>query len=400
MSYPCGKCWNCIHAFRESWRIRLYETMLAQKVGQYKGFIYDTFTLSPSAMPSISAGDYQTGEAVFGIDALHDPECMKVIDHYEGRVPFLAKETVSRFLKIGRELYKFHEGERCNCKWFAALEYGPLWSRPHVHICVFGVNRRQWVKYWAKRWRQTMGFTKTKWIDLVSAGYHAQDHCSRISMYLSKYLLKGCYESPLIKYGILPKAWRIISHGIGEEYLEYDFQHRFDWLKKDVKFHMANRLSLESSNRTPYTEACREFVSKISALLPTELQSLKTYSKDGYNYSLPRYYSDKLLGVHRKGLAGRAVKAIIQKDAFDSTFEEVLQHSANCNYFPKLGRDVERYRKAFDDDSRLFNFAYFQYVAFKRVEAVRKAEWHRVSSLNQYRRLRAKPQTGDLGLLL
>lgn len=374
--------------------------MLAQKVGQYKGFIYDTFTLSPSAMPSFSAYDYFTGEACYPEEFLNDEFAMSVIDHYEGRVPFLAKETVSRFLKVGRELYSKHYGKRASVKWFCALEYGPKWSRPHVHLCVFGINRADWVKFWAKRWRRDMGFTKTKWIDLEAKGVQAKDHCSRISMYLSKYLLKGSYETPLIKYGIIPKAWRIVSHGIGEEYLDMDFQHRFDWLKKDIKFHMANRITLETFDDNSYISACREYASKCGLLLPTEIKSLTIYSKDGYNYHLPRYYSDKLLGVHRKGLAGRAVKITLQEDAFNSTFEEILQHAADCNYFPRFGPDKERIRKLFDDDSRAFNLAYFQYVAFKRVEALRKSEWHRVSSLNQYRRIRSKPTTGDLGLLL
>lgn len=374
--------------------------MLASKVGQYKGFIYDTFTLSPSAMPSFCAADYQTGEAVFDESALHDPACMKIIDHYEGRVPFLAKETLSRFLKVGRELYYQDKGKRASVKWFCALEYGPLWSRPHVHLCVFGVNRSDWCKYWAKRWRRSMGFTKTKWIDLASAGVHASDHCSRISMYLSKYLLKGSFESPLVKYGIVPPAWRVISHGIGEELIRFDFQHRWDWLKKDIKYWMANRVPFDSCSNSRIYQDSLEYCSKFRSLLPIEIQSLKTYVKDGYSYCLPRYYSDKLLAVHRKGLAGRTIKVALHEDAGDSCFEEVLQHATDCNYFPKFRQDRERLRKAMLSDLRLFNFAYYKFAAFKRVEALRKAEWHRVSSLNQYKRLRAKPKTGDLGLLL
>ena len=49
---------------------------------------------------------------------------------------------------------------RCSAKWFAALEYGPKWARPHVHIAVFNVSRADWVRFWAKPWRQEMGFTK------------------------------------------------------------------------------------------------------------------------------------------------------------------------------------------------------------------------------------------------
>lgn len=400
ITYPCGKCWNCIHSFRESWRIRLYESMVASKVSPVKGFIYDTFTLSPQAMPSVSAFDYWTGESLISPELALDPDISKILDHYGNRIPFFPKETFCRFFKNQRTWYREDTGKTQPIKYFAALEYGPKWARPHVHLVVFGLNRREWVKYFAKPWRQRFGFTKTKFIDMSGNGQSCNAHASRISMYLSKYLLKGSEDNILCKNGVVPPAWRAVSHGIGEEFLTFDFQHRFDWLKKDIKYWMANRISFDgNSNSEAFQDALR-YSEKFSKLFPSECNSLKVYTKDGYNYCLPRYYSDKLCCVHNKGIAGHTIKIALQKNAFDSCFEEVLQHAADCRYFPRFGADVEKLRAAMEHDSRLFNFAYFKYLAFKRYESLRKAEWHRISSRNQYRRLRAKPVTGDLGLLL
>lgn len=408
VAYPCGKCWNCIHSFRESWRIRLYETMVAQRSTAIGGFIYDTLTLAPESMPSVSAGDYWTGEAIFGVDAFHDEECMKIIDHYGGRVPVLYKETVSRWLRNGREKYNyFYRNEiksgkrpRCPLRFFGALEYGPVWGRPHVHIAVFGVNRADWVRFWAKDWRRQMGFTKTKFIDLRQHHLEASEHCSRISTYISKYLMKGSLETPLVRFGLVPEPWRVVSHGIGEDLLKFDFQHRWDWIKNDMKYWLANRIAVDgNSNSELYMDSLRYVEeSVIPSLDADKINSLKLYSQNGYKFSLPRYYRDKLLCSHNKGLAGSAIKVALFKDAINNCFEEVLQYATDCGLYP--GKTEQWIRDHLERNLRAFNIAYFRYAAFKDVQNVRKAEWHRLSSLNFKRRLRAKPKTGDLGLLL
>ena len=396
--FPCGKCWNCIHSFRESWRIRLFESMLASRSTSVGGFIYDTLTLSNDAMPTFSAYDYFSGEAVYPAQALRDDKLLRIIDHYGGRIPYLPKSTVSRWLKIGREKYKYAYGRRCNLRFFGVLEYGPLWSRPHIHIAVFGVSLADWIKFWAKPWRQQMGFTKTKFINLRSLGMDSQEHCSRISTYISKYILKGNFESPLIKWGLIPPVYRICSHGIGIELLENDFQHRFDWLSSDILFHIGNRVSSDSCRNSRLFQETMEYCQKFAHLTPKQVDSLKTYSLNGYKFALPRYYRDKLLCTHNKGLAGCAIKVSLLEDACDHCFEEILQYASDCGFFPNKNGDGLRH--LLEHDLRAFNFAYCQYSAHKKHEALRAASWHRLSSLNSYNRLRSKQNTGDLGLLL
>lgn len=398
VSYPCGKCWNCIHNFRESWRIRLFESMMASRVSSVGGFIYDTLTVSNDALPSFSAYDYFTGEAIYPVEALEDDELLRILEHYQNRVPVLEKETVRYWLKKGRENYFRHYHKRCPLKYFGALEYGPLWSRPHVHIAVFGVSRSDWCRFWAKSWRQQMGFTKTKFVDLKSLGKDSQKHCSRISTYISKYLMKGSFDSPLIQWGVVPPAWRVCSHGIGEELLTMDFNHRFKWLAEDLKYHLANRIPVDSNSNSESYQDAREYVSRFESLSPAQVDSLKSYVHDGYKSSLPRYYRDRLCCTHTKGLGGCAIKTALYQDAEQHSFEEVLQFASDCPEYSGLSR--ERVRFWLEHDLRTFAIYANRYAAKKRMEAIRKAKWHRLSSLNSYKRLRSKNKTGDLGLLL
>lgn len=385
--------------------------MIAQTYSRFHGFIYDTLTISNSNLPSFSSFDYFTGESVYPLELLDSPRDLQkvenIVHHYNGRIPFLDKSVVSHWLKRGRDNYnQFYRKDisaglrpKLRLKYFGALEYGPLWSRPHVHICVFGVSRSDWVRFWAKVWRREMGFTKTKWVDLSSSKLTNSEHCSHVSQYISKYLMKGSFESPLVRYGLIPPAWRVVSHGIGEELLEYDPSHRFDWLLSDIKFYMGNRISYDDSNKnSDLYQDVLEYCNKFTNLLPVQVNSLKTYVKDGFNFALPRYYSDKLLCVHHKGLAGYAVKSALFQDACNDRFEKILQYAADCNFFPR--KRGEGLRKFLEHDLRAFNFASYRYSTYEKIFHVRSAKWHRLSSLNSYNRLRSKQSTGDLGLLL
>ena len=115
--------------------------------------------------------------------------------------------------------------------------------------------------------------------------------------------------------------------------------------------------------------------------------------------SCPRYYRDRLLASHSKGLSGCAIKAALYEDACDDRFEKILQYASDCNFFPKYSGEGLR-DFLLERDLRAYSFACYRYRSFKRMEAVRKAQWHRLSSMNSYNRLFSKQNTGDVGLLL
>lgn len=405
--YPCGKCWNCIQSFRMSWKIRLFETMIAQRSNSFGGFIYDTLTVAPSSLPFCEFVDSDSGvvsDLPEDFDVLYGGRCREIVEHYGGRVPFLAKDTVSAWIKSGKARYNYFyrkeisSGKRskCSIRYFCALEYGPKWGRPHVHLCVFGVNRSDWSRFWAKLWRQQMGFTKTKWIDLLCYHQDALAHCSRISEYISKYLVKGSEEIDIVRYGLCPKAWRVVSNGIGEEFLLDD---RFSWFRDNLSFQVASRVPTESDNVTSAYRLSLHACSKLKNLSESQVNCLKLYVQNGYKFALPRYYRYRLLGGYYKSLAFDTVQNSLSKDAFEHNFEEILRFATESCFSPWKGYKQLTVTELTSNISA-FNVVLFLYSQSKRNENARRANWNHLKTLNCKRRIFSHPNRGAVGLLL
>lgn len=405
--YPCGKCWNCIHSFRESWRIRLYETLIAQSKTEIGGFIYDTLTVADEHLPLFPLYDEATGELQVDCKELeiHCGRSLKILEHYKYHVPFLAKATVSAWLESGRNRYNYHyrreiesgKKSRLSIKYFGALEYGPLWSRPHVHICVTGISRRDYLQFFAQPWRKNMGFTKTKFVDL-RRNDQADKHASRIACYISKYLLKGSYESDLVKYGFVPRAWRIVSHGIGLEYLENPFNHKFDFMRNDMRYFMACRVAADSNSNSELYLDSFNYAKKFISLHRDRIRDLSVYVKDGYKHSLPRYYIDIMCNTHNKGLAGCAVRSAKEESACYDYLERVARHLTSYSDF--AGKDAERICALLLESPRLLNTAIYRYSLVQDVENARLAKWHKLQTSNTNKRIAAAPKTIITPLLL
>ena len=405
--YPCGHCWNCIQSFRQSWKIRLFETMIAQRATPLGGFIYDTLTVSPKSLPLLDYVSADTGEVFVlppDFDFVSAGRCYEIVDHYGGRVPFLAKETVSAWLKSGKARYNYfyrneiESGKRSKCKirFFGALEYGPKWSRPHVHICVFGVNRVDWSRFWAKYWRKDMGFTKTKWIDLKKYHQDALADCSRISDYISKYLLKGSEEVDTVKYGLVPPAWRIVSNGIGEEFLS---DSRFDWLTANLGYMLAAQVPTETNHDLPSFKVANNACISLKTLSESQVNSLKLYVQNGYKFALPRYYRYRLLGGHRKSIAFDTVQNSLLENACECNLEEVLKFASESPFSPWQGyKQVTP--QILTSNLRTFNMVLYLYSCEKDNKNKRRSNWNHLKTLNTKRRLFSHPNRGAIGLLL
>lgn len=409
--YPCGKCWNCIQSFRDSWRIRLYETMCASFSSKLGGFIYDTLTVCNDSLPylvyecNVDSGEVNASLPCFDFKDMG--RCAEIVDHYGGRVPFLDKHTVQAWFKNGREKYNYFyrkdiaagRRSRCPIRIFGALEYGPKWGRPHVHLCAFGVSRSDYQRFWGKPWRKSMGFNKCKWIDRNTTykgrTFTTTEHASRISQYISKYLLKGSHEIDLVKYGLVPSAWRIVSHGIGVEYLDNS---RFEPFK-DWRFQLACHSSADNKLVPGFPEAvAREYLDTIRYLGERYMENLKTYLQNGYKFPLPRYYLMRLLGGFRKSIPYDTILAIISEDACQRYYQKVVQYASDCHFCP--GRSLAEVSEYLDKHPRTFNMVLYRYFLFEKNQKVRRAEWNSLKTLNTKKRLFARQTNGDLGLLL
>lgn len=351
VQYPCGHCADCLRAFQDSVAIRVEET-----AKNYSSFIYDTLTFRDSSMQWLDVSDALTDPRFF----LHGAARYYLDSFYPyGEVPVFDKKVFSMWLKQGRELYNYHhrkaisEGRmsRLHIKYVCCMEYGPKTSRPHAHLVMFGISHADYVRFFAKPWRAKYGFTKTKFIDSKNPKFerngklhsHQQDvQC--ISRYISKYVSKGTFESPLVLNGLQPKPWRAFSHGIGEEYLfdnpRYSFlntpicafmrmqhgvitEYRWDevYSRKDNSW-SAGWLRLPESGHG------LSFAVNFS-LTPSQVTSLTTYyDSHGFPHALPRYYREKLLG-RDSNLLKYEVQNSLLSAAEQRSYKEISEFASN-----------------------------------------------------------------------
>lgn len=395
---PCGHCLNCREAFRKSWSFRIKKTACSSD-----GFIYDTLTLRPSAMPTL---DYHE---IVEDGALHIPKeyldfprevephdeiisindkCLWLLEFYKFKLPYLPRTVVSDWLKKGRDRYNMlhHKAiesgkmERLKLRYAAVLEYGPKYSRPHVHIMLFGISYSDYVRCFAKQWRGLYGFTKTKWVkpgDRKSAG--------NVAGYLSKYFVKGDYVSPLVESKLLPKEWRLLSHGLGVEYVKNPrLDNIYRYLNMDRKiWKLCVDTSIDSEDK--------DLIERLSLLMYESLDCLPagderkvldalTVAYDGkYPLALPRYYKNKLLNADKKSVAYVTLSSYLLACNSQRKFAQV------CAYFSaKTGRSPAEAQIILYANDLLYHHWFDEFSAFEKEQILAKAKRVQIKEHNHF----------------
>lgn len=365
ISCPCGKCVACLHNFQQQWFVRVLEHCKANP-----RFVYDTLTLAPENIQLACVPELN--------DCIGDvpKSWRRHLTHYVDKdgfycAPFLDKSVVQKWIKRGRENYYNDFGERLNLSYFGVLEYGPKFSRPHIHILVWGVDADVYNKYFQKPWQQDFGYTCTKYLgydDMLSG-----KTVSCLSRYLSKYVNKGAFESPFVKLGLSPKPYRLISKGIGAAYLNSScfsyFKSAAAEFAKSVCIDVERttlRCKLISSMRRKGkfaycqlngTSVTRRDVSRVRNAVDIglcdgwlkepsarDIRALSLYVHGGYMYILPRYYRSKLLNSYVPNYFQYKVQACLLENS------RLLLNKALQEFAVKLGR----YKVKFDEVSGPF----------------------------------------------
>lgn len=344
------------------------QTLLGSRL---KGFIYDTLTVRNDVLPpcdyTLETGDISSGNP--DLEGL-PPKAFKVLSHYGWRYPVLEKRAVSSWIHRGRDYYNWYyrrqikagKMEKLSVKYFCALEYGPLWGRPHVHLIMTGISRADYVRFFAKPWRRDMGFTKTKWVQ------KSAEDAGRVAAYISKYLVKGSFELDIVKMGLVPRAWRVISQGIGAEYLEtFEAYEKFRWLY-DLKTQMAlhhdyERWSIDSEAMSSHVLSCLD---------AQRMDNLKSRVENGYKFALPRFYRYILLNLYHNSLGGYTIQDALQRDARRRCFEEIARFASDKRLIPGAsGQDA--CSVVLERDLGAYNRVIVAYTLYKADANLRKA---------------------------
>lgn len=240
---PCGHCINCLHAYQDMWAIRLSET-----AKYYGRMVYDTYTINPEHVvciadltkPTKDGYLYGTTERwrIWKVNAFiskwrsfhryfprYSLETYKLLKKTGFKVYDFPKDEIQKLIKRGRERLFRDKGHRFEFSYFLVKEFCPSTSRPHFHILMFGLTYADYMFYFGNLARK-LGFTRPVYKEFSA---DQQKDFSCITRYLAKYCSKGVFESPLVKDGLQPKCYKLISKGLGKGYLLRDF---FDVFKR------------------------------------------------------------------------------------------------------------------------------------------------------------------------
>lgn len=367
---PCHKCINCLHDEQDMWAIRLMESAKSSK-----SIIYDTLTLSSYKVrilvdftkPTKDNKLYGTTErfALWKVNAIkkkfssfhryyprYSRETYEYLKKNSFKVYGFPKKEVQDWLKRGREMYARDKGHRCDVSYFIVLEYGPKTSRPHFHLLMFGINYSDYCHYFGNCWREEFGWTCPTYKQFTAT---SKADFQRMTRYVSKYVNKGDFESPLVKDGLQPKPYRLISKGIGADYLNRSFFDKFrnPEYTKYMSIHRPSDQVIErkleeldaifdekfrkekKENYLNYVNACKKSVSDamdcrarrdilgFDANYPTldfdedDLKFIQCYyDEGGFPHKLPQYYKSKLF--HRgneKNVYELEIQTLLSKSA-------------------------------------------------------------------------------------
>lgn len=378
---PCGKCLACLHNQQDSWSIRLQETAKAHSF-----FVYDTLTIRPVAMTYndvtavVSSPDYEFSNETWRLLDLY-----KEINEDTGELryyaPAIDRSIIQNWIKRARENFFNDNGFRPRWKYFIVMEYGPKTSRPHFHLLFWGVEKWDYIRYLGKPWSKLYGARKPHY----KMGTDKDRRC--ISRYISKYISKGVFESPLVTEGLSPRPFRSISNGIGEELLALSIYDKFRTDKCEyLKSYCVPRKDRDLMR--PYIcEMLRQGISKeVPYYSRQDLLALTAYYDNmGVPHALPRYYRQKILKLDKPNVYSATLQALLLESA-KLHYHQKIQEFAYSLGIPRPGGEDSASRPFAGFDKELYHLLCGRFVIVQKVQARLNAERCYIKLKNHYGR--------------
>lgn len=248
----------------------------------------------------------------------YSPEKVPILVSDDGEVfNSVYKKHVQDWLKRSRHLIQKP------FKYFITSEYGPQTLRPHYHGIFFGLSLQD-CKDIFRDWQLKFGYTTQRNINMLDK---KTIDCSL--RYIAKYCSKGEMENPNVDNGNVYPTFRLMSKGIGSNYVDELKSWHLKGLKKkfDGKVYIYTDESLKKITDRNYVNI------------------------DNFNYSLPRYFKEKIYG---KGLLSSQISdaLLAVSDAVCDNKLRLLQ-AQNPNDSPYRLLDLQNRRENTEKSNKI-----------------------------------------------
>lgn len=363
--------------------IRAYEATKA-----HPQFVYDTLTFRPASLPCVELSDILDSNSFLEVS----PSSFHALRFYSkdcSKIPYVDRLVFREWIRRGRELYVKHNGKRPKWSYLLFMEYGPKTSRPHAHLLFWGISKSDYKRYFGEPWQLRYGMTKPTYFN----GTSTEKDRACIARYISKYCSKGVFESPWVRDGLLPKPCKMVSNGLGIEYLDKPL---FDWFRRPLPS-VFREMTIETSFRTGCIQRnahvrnllCDVDITEGFEVPSKALDALSVYwhiSEGGkvVPHTLPRYYKQKILNLLSPNVLSYTIQAHLLARADLQRYKSLQAFALGLGNAFKVSRDASRAflglcRRSFDLLCRRF-------VVAERLQAQVAAERRKTWLKNHYKR--------------
>lgn len=309
VTFPCGRCLECVAKYQNEWSLRLSEEA---KHWQFAIFVtlkygnsripladvdisehYDYITTTLSRLPANRIGGrYVTSDYEYLHPTAGNVRC----------VPVLAKADIQTlFKRVRARLTDYNIKDSNAFKYYVTGEYGPTTLRPHWHAIIYtDILPCILTPILSDVWHDIAG-------DVGDTKHHFDSSVVRDAVQVGRYVAKYCskpaaFENPYVVAGLISRPCHLISKGIGSR-LRDDICSRVQSLCKRYNVPYTPRREILAQMRE-----CRKAGKSYAAIrfnrivrrppdaFFAELEDLFTRKIMSHGklltYSVPRYYKD------------------------------------------------------------------------------------------------------------
>lgn len=333
---PCGKCLDCLRQKQND-----LATRVVRQAKRDGNFVFVTLTYNEDNIPvscSTQLVDKQTGEMIrnefplisknidihrkiVGLSITNQPRYIdELYEDYSSDyalnvrfTPSLDREGFRLYLKRKRVEFKRAGKELPPFKYVAVGEYGPKTCRPHMHVCITGLDKKI-VEDLFHEWNVKFGDVRVQQVKLVNGD--GSFGFAIAAKYVGKYMSKGKFECPSVLNGFAQKPRVCISRDFGTFLTQYEIDYYmvydlFGFYNKNDLSHFAeyqlNMLVSEINKRA------RVDIFGYKYLLPHNIQKKLFYEKVENEKNQVRYQATQIQALRNYALQEQYCDSLLRE---------------------------------------------------------------------------------------